>query len=149
MPNLTIPIAADHRGFALKSAFIEWLKKNGYTPKDLGTHSEDRCDSLDYAMKMAEEMKANLNQLGVLICGTGNGIAMVANRYSAIRAAVCTNVTMARLARQHNDANILAIGAHITGIEAALDCLETFLKTPFLGGRYAERRDRFTALGGL
>ncbi len=92
--------------FALKSAFIEWLKTNGHTPKDLGTHSEDRCDSIDYAMKMAAELKANPAQLGVLICGTGNGIAMVANRYSAIRAAICTNGTMARLARQHNDASI-------------------------------------------
>lgn len=149
MPNLTVPIASDHRGFALKAVFIEWLKKQGHTPVDLGTHSEDRCDTIDFAMKMAAHMKANPGQLGVLICGTGNGIAMVANRYKAVRAALCFNSTMARLAREHNDANVLAIGASVTGEAVALDCLETFLKTPFLGGRYAERRDRLTALGGL
>ncbi len=149
MTNLIIPIASDHRGFALKSVFIDWLKKNGHTPKDLGTHSEERCDTIDFAMKMAEEFKANPNQLGVLICGTGNGIAMVANRYKNIRAALCFNSTMARMAREHNDANVLAIGASVTGDMVAIDCLEIFLKTQFLGGRYAERRDRLTALGGL
>jgi len=149
MPHLTVPIASDHRGFALKAVFVEWLKKNGHTPKDLGTHSEERCDTIDYAMKMAGEFKVNPTQLGVLICGTGNGIAMVANRYHTLRAALCFNSTMARLAREHNDANVLAIGAGVIGELVALDCLDVFLKTPFLGGRYAERRDRLTSLGGL
>ena len=144
-----VPIASDHRGFELKSECIGWMQDWGYAPKDLGTHDEARCDSIDYAMKMAGEMNAHSNQLGVLICGTGNGIAMVANRYRSLRAVVCTDGTMARLARQHNDANVLALGAHIIGVEVAKDCLETFLKTEFLGGRYAERRDRLTELGGL
>ena len=149
MPDRIVPIAADHRGFELKAKFVEWLKAHGYAPKDLGTNSAERCDSIDYAMKMAAELKAHPEELGVLICGTGNGIAMVANRYKAIRAVVCTEATMARLAREHNDANVLAIGAHITGIESALESLKVFLETKFLGGRYAERRDKLTDLGGL
>jgi ribose 5-phosphate isomerase B len=149
MSKLIVPIAADHRGFALKAALVEWLTANGHTPKDLGTHSTDRCDSMDFATAMAAEMAANPGQLGVLICGSGNGITIAANRYRNLRAALCFNATMARLAREHGDSNVLSLGADIIGTEVARDCLEAFLKTPFLGGRYAERRDRLTALGGL
>jgi ribose 5-phosphate isomerase B len=149
MTGLIVPIASDHRGFELKSQCLGWIRDLGYAPKDLGTHDAARCDSLDFAVAMATEMDANPGQLGLLICGTGNGIAMAANRYRSLRAALCTNATMARLARQHNDANVLALGAHITGAEVARDCLETFLQTAFLGGRYAERRDKLTELGGL
>ncbi|MDP9127235.1 MAG: RpiB/LacA/LacB family sugar-phosphate isomerase [Pseudomonadota bacterium] len=149
MPNLVVPIAADHRGFALKSLFVEWLQKHNFTSLDLGTHSEERCDAFDFAQKMAAEMQSGQPAAGVLICGTGHAMAMTTNRYSVLRAAHCTNSTMARLAREHNDANILVVGAYITGIQVALDCLDVFLKTPFLGGRYAERRERLTALGGL
>src|SRR5579863_3240470 len=99
MPNITVPIAADHRGFPLKAQIIAWLKAHGYTPKDLGTHSEERCDSIDYAIKMANELKAHPEELGILLCGTGNGIAMAANRYKSIRAALCFNADMAKLAR--------------------------------------------------
>lgn len=149
MPNLIVPIAADHRGFAFKASFVEWLKKHGHTPRDLGTHSEERCDALDFARKLAAEIEGGTVQSGVLICGTGHAMAMTANRHHALRAAHCTNTTMARLAREHNDANVLVIGAYVTGIEVALDCLGVFLNTAFLGGHYAERRNRLTALGGL
>jgi ribose 5-phosphate isomerase B len=149
MANMIVPIAGDHRGFQLKAKFIAWLNEHGYAPKDLGTHSEERCDSIDYAMKMAAELKAHPDQLGVLICMTGNGIAMVANRHRIIRAALCLNTTMARLAREHNDANVLVIGSYVTGESIALDCLDIFLKTKFLGGRYGERRTRLDKLGGL
>ncbi len=145
----TVFLAADHRGFKLKGQLLDWLKSNGYAAKDLGTHSEERCDSIDYAIKMAEALKAQPDALGVILCGSGNGIAMAANRYKAIRAALCFTVEMAKLAREHNDANVLALGADVVSSDVAFACIDIFLKTKFLGGRYAERRDRITELGGL
>jgi ribose 5-phosphate isomerase B len=149
MTNTLVSIASDHRGFHLKTQFIVWLTQNSYTTKDLGPESDDRCDAMEYANKLAEEFKLNPNQVGVLICGSGQAMAMTANRYQYLRAALCTNVTVARLAREHNDANVLAVGADITGGAVALECLEVFLRTQFLGEHYTKRRDRLTALGGL
>lgn len=144
-----VPIGADHRGFALKGRFIEWLQAHGYEPKDLGTHSAERCDALTYARKMADEFKSNSMQFGILICGSGQAMAMTANRYQHIRAALCSSTEMAKTTREHNDANVLCIGADFTATEDTLKILEVFLTTKFLGGRYAERRDALTALGGL
>jgi ribose 5-phosphate isomerase B len=149
MARNIIPIGADHRGFALKASFVTWLNTHGFEAKDLGAHSAERCDALDFARKMADEFNTDSAQFGVLICGTGQAMAMTANRYKKLRAALCTNAEMARLAREHNDANVLALGADITPPDAALQILEVFLETQFLGGRYAERRDKLTALGGL
>ncbi|MDE2029312.1 MAG: RpiB/LacA/LacB family sugar-phosphate isomerase [Alphaproteobacteria bacterium] len=149
MENLTINIASDHRGFALKSLFITRLKELGHTVADFGTNDETSCDAGDFAQKVALDIRAHPEHLGILICMSGQAMAMTANRYSHIRAALCLNTTMARLARQHNDANILVLGAHMTGQEVALDCLDTFLTTPFLGGRFVPRRDKLTAMGGL
>jgi ribose 5-phosphate isomerase B len=149
MAKSIIPIAADHRGFGLKAHFIAWLETNGYAPKDLGTSSEERCDALDFARKLAAEFSSETGQLGILICGSGQAMAMTANRYQKLRAALCLNTELAKLAREHNDANVLALGADFVSPADALKILEVFLKTPFLGGRYAERRDRLTALGGL
>lgn len=149
MPKPKLFLAADHRGFSLKSKLISWLSENGYEIKDLGTDSEERCDAGDYANRLAADMGGKEGGLGVLICGTGQAMAMTANRYKNLRAALCSNTTVTRLSRQHNDANVLVLGADITGEAVALDCLEVFLKTEFLGGRYAARRDKLTALGGL
>lgn len=149
MEKNIIPIGADHRGFALKTSFVTWLNTHGFEAKDLGAHSAERCDALEFAKKMADEFNSNGPQFGVLICGTGQAMAMTANRYKKLRAALCTNAEMARLAREHNDANVLALGADITLPDAALQILEIFLKTQFLGGRYAERRDKLTELDGL
>ena len=149
MSNSTILIAADHRGVKLKATFIGWLEEHGYAPKDLGTNSEERCDALDFAKKLAESFKTDPNQFGILICGSGQAMAMTANRYRNIRAALCTSPEMARLAREHGDANVLALGADITDEATALKSLEVFLNTKHLGGRYAKRRDRLTELGGL
>lgn len=149
MTKTIIPIGADHRGFPLKTRFLAWLDQHGYAPKDLGTTSEERCDALDFAQKMAGEFRLNAVQFGVLICGTGQAMAMTANRFQNIRAALCTSVDMARLAREHNDANVLCLGADMISADVAQQCLETFLATQFLGGRYAERRDKLTNLGGL
>ena len=149
MSNATIFLASDHRGFSLKSKMIAWLSDHKYEVRDMGTNSEDRCDAGDYANRLASEMKGASGSFGILICGTGQAMAMTANRYNHLRAALCANTTVARLSRQHNDANVLVLGADITGEAVAIDCLETFLKTEFLGGRYAERRDKLTLLGGL
>lgn len=149
MSNTIVSVASDHRGFGLKAQLMTWLTEHGYTPNDLGTNNEDRCDASDFAQKLAVKFKSNADQFGILICGTGMAMAMTANRYRHIRAALCTDVTMARMSRLHNDANVLVLGADVIGGGVALDCLEVFLKTQFLGGRYAERRDKLTAMGGL
>jgi len=149
MTNTTVLIASDHRGFELKTQLIAWLKVHDFAAKDLGTNTQERCDASDFAQKIAAGIKADEAQFGVLICGTGQAMAMTANRYQKIRAALCTETTTARFSREHNDANVLVLGAEIVGAGLALDCLEVFLKTKFLGGRYAERRDKLTALGGL
>lgn len=141
-------IACDHRGFVLKNRFIDWLRENSFTPVDLGTDSTLRCDSLDYAVKMAKALQEQPDGRGVLICGSGNGMAMVANRFSVVRAALVTDVTTARYSRLHNDANVLALGADITGEAVALECLAVFLSTECLGGRYAERRERMMNISG-
>jgi ribose 5-phosphate isomerase B len=149
MAKITIPIASDHRGFALKQRLITWLKEHGYAPQDLGTTGEERCDATDFAQKLAGALKGHDDGRGILICGTGQAMAMTANRYAYIRAALVSEPKVAQLAREHNDANVLVLGADVIGADAAVACLETFLKTQFLGGRYADRRDKLTDLGGL
>lgn len=149
MSRTVIPVGADHRGFALKASVVAWLAAHGHQPMDLGTHSADRCDALDYAKRLAAEIKAGHAATGVLICGSGQAMAMAANRHQALRAALCASPEMARTTREHNDANVLVLGADFTPPEIVLECLATFLSTAFLGGRYADRRDALTALGGL
>jgi len=149
MPLRTIFIASDHRGFPLKAKLTTWLQAHDYAVKDFGTDNAERCDASDFAVRMAAAFAADEGQCGVLICGTGQAMAMTANRYKNIRAALCADSTTARLTREHNDANILVLGADIIGEAIAVDCLDVFLKTKFLGGRYAERRDKLTAMGGL
>ena len=144
-----VSIAADHRGFALKAIFLARLRGDGHTVLDLGTDSEGSCDAGDFAQKLAVDLRANPDHAGILICGSGQAMAMTANRYRHIRAALCLNTTMARLAREHNDANVLVIGAHITGQEVALDCLTAFMHTKFYGERFTARREKLTGLGGL
>jgi ribose 5-phosphate isomerase B len=149
MSKLVIPIGADHRGYALKAGLIGWLEQNGYAPKDLGAHSAERCDALDYAKALAAEFGSDSIQFGILICGSGQAMTMTANRYRHLRAALCGGVAMAKTTREHNDANVLVLGADFTPPDEALNILRTFLRTEFLGGKYAERRDALTALGGL
>jgi ribose 5-phosphate isomerase B len=149
MSKAIIPIGADHRGYALKVQCISWLEQNGHAPKDLGAHGPERCDALDYAQALAAAFKSDPAQSGILICGSGQAMAMTANRYQQLRAALCSDVAMAKTAREHNDANVLVLGADFTPPDEALKILRTFLDTKFLGGKYAERRDALTALGGL
>lgn len=134
-----IAVAADHAGFALKKALSEQLSKDGYEVVDLGTHNEDRVDYPDFGKKLADEIASGRAARGIGICGSGIGISIALNRNSNVRAARCCDVTDARLAREHNDANVLVLGQRTTGIEVALDCLKIFLNTPFAGGRHADR----------
>ena len=140
MPSQVIAIAADHGGFELKRELAGFLANQGYEVLDLGTHSPDAVDYPDVAGRLAGALRDGRTERGVLICGTGIGIGIAANRFPGIRAATCSNVTLARLARQHNDANVLSLGARVIGFEAARDILLTFLTTPFDGGERHQRR---------
>lgn len=144
-----IPIASDHRGFALKVKCVEWLAGHGYAPNDLGTNSEARCDASDFAEKLVREIGHAPGRFGVLICGTGQAMAMTANRFRNIRAALCTTMEMVNAAREHNDANVLVIGADFTDENTALQYIQAFLAIQTLGGHYAERRAKIDKLGGL
>ena len=134
--GLKVAIASDHGGFQLK----EFLKDNlDIKWIDLGTDSEKSVDYPDYGYKLANFVADEGAEFGIAICGTGIGISIACNRNPAIRAAVCTDTTMARLARQHNDANVLCLGERLIGTEVALDIVQTFLETEFEGGRHKRR----------
>lgn len=136
----TVAIAADHAGFPLKQALKDELARLGLGVLDLGTDGPQSVDYPDFADRLAEAIKANRARRGVLVCGTGIGISIAANRHRHLRAALCHDATSARLARQHNDANVLALGARLVGEETAKDCLRTFLETAFDGGERHGRR---------
>jgi ribose 5-phosphate isomerase B len=139
MANPVIALVADHAGLELKNALMGILDERGFETLDLGPETAEPVDYPDMAGKLAAALKAGRAQLGVMSCGSGIGIAIAANRYPWIRAAMCYDVTTARLAREHNDANVLALGSRLIGLEVARDCLLTFLDTPFAGGRHARR----------
>lgn len=139
MTGKPIAIASDHAGYDLKTVLAEELGTMGYEVVDLGTDGRDSVDYPDFAKALIKAVIDGRADCGVLVCGTGIGISIAANRHPGIRAAVCHNETTARLARAHNDANVLALGARIVGIEVAKDCLKAFLTTEFAGGRHAGR----------
>ncbi len=134
-----IAIASDHAGYALKERLALFLRECGHQVQDIGTHSPESVDYPDYAAQVAGLVKDGRAERGILICGTGTGMGIAANRVPGIRAAVCHDTTTARLARQHNDANILALGARIIGEEVARDCIAVFLASQYEGGRHARR----------
>jgi ribose 5-phosphate isomerase B len=135
----TIAIAADHAGYDLKLLLVPELKSLGFEVMDLGTDSREPVDYPDFADALARAIERGDVMRGVLVCGTGLGIAIAANRHRRVRAGVCHDATTARLARQHNDANVLALGARVVGSDVAKDCLRAFLATDFDGGRHAQR----------
>ena len=139
MTHEIIAIACDHAGFPLKEILQNELKERGYEVLNLGTNSADSVDYPDFGIAMGEVIASGKASRGVLVCGSGIGISIAANRNASVRAALCHSGFMARLARQHNDANVLALGARLTGVDTALDCLSEFLNTPFEGGRHARR----------
>jgi ribose 5-phosphate isomerase B len=139
MSRKPIAVASDHAGYDLKTMLSRELAEMGYEVLDLGTDGPQSVDYPDFADALARAVRAGEVERGVLICGTGIGIAMAANRHPGIRAAVCWDETSARLTREHNDANVMALGARLLGPEVAKDCLRTFLSTEFAGGRHAGR----------
>lgn len=145
MAEDVIGLAADHAGFDLKARVRERLEGEGRAVLDLGTDGPESVDYPDVARHLAAALADGRVTRGVLICGTGIGVAIAANRHPWVRAAVCGDVTGARLARQHNDANVLALGARLVGIEVAFDCVRAFLATEFEGGRHARRVAKLAA----
>ena len=139
MSSKPIAIASDHAGYDLKTTLAQELAEMGYEVLDLGTDGPQSVDYPDFGAALAKVVGSGEVERGVLICGTGIGISMAANRHPGVRAAVCWDETSARLTREHNDANVLALGARLLGIEVAKDCLRTFLSTDFAGGRHAGR----------
>jgi ribose 5-phosphate isomerase B len=139
LPPLAVAFGADHAGVALKDTLAAALRAEGFAVHDLGTTGSDSVDYPDYADKVAAAVADGTVQLGVLVCGTGIGMSIAANRHPAIRCAVAHDVTSARLSRAHNNANVLALGARLVGELVALDCLHAFIATGFEGGRHAPR----------
>jgi ribose 5-phosphate isomerase B len=139
MTETIVALAADHAGFPLKEILKDDLRALGYAVLDLGTNGPESVDYPDFGHALAEALVDGRATRGVLCCGTGIGISMAANKHAGIRAALCHDVTTARLSREHNDANVLALGARIVGSEVAKDCLRAFLETPFGAGRHAGR----------
>jgi len=143
----TIAIASDHAGYALKAVLCAELADLGYAPLDLGTDGEESVDYPDFAMALVAALGDGRSQRGILVCGSGIGISMAANRHKGIRAAPCFSEEAARLSRQHNDANVLALGARLIDEETAKRCVKVFLETAFEGGRHARRVGKLDAVG--
>jgi ribose 5-phosphate isomerase B len=137
-----IAVGADHAGFEYKSTVVQHLNKSGYQVTDFGTYSKDSVDYPDFAHPTATSVENGETACGVLLCGSANGIAITANKHQGIRAAICWKKEIAELARQHNNANIVCIPARFISIDEALEIIDTFFKTPFQGGRHAERVDK-------
>lgn len=139
---MQIPIGCDHAGFQLKQIIIKHLEAKGYEVKDFGCYSEDSIDYPDFAHPVSELVEANKDMKGILICGTGNGITMAANKHAGIRAAICWIKEIAALAREHNNANILSLPARFVSDKDALEIVDVFFSTEFEGGRHQRRIDK-------
>jgi ribose 5-phosphate isomerase B len=139
-----IPIAADHGGFEMKRYIIDHLVSDGYKVKDFGTYTNESVDYPDFIHPLAREINEGNYKLGVIICGSGNGAQMVANKYPHIRAALCWSEEIAKLARLHNNANILALPGRFIEPEFALKLVKIFLKTDFEGGRHQKRIEKIS-----
>ena len=135
-----IAIGCDHGGFELKQEIMKHLEENNIEYKDFGTYTKDSCDYPVYAKKVAKAILSGECEKGILICGTGIGIGITANKFKGIRAALCHDVFSAQATREHNDANVLSMGQRIIGIEVAKDIVHTFLSTPFSNGERHKRR---------
>ena len=136
---IDIAIASDHAGYQLKSHIIDRLSNDEFSFIDYGCDQPTPVDYPDYAYEVAKSLIEGKVQRGVLICGTGIGMSIASNRYAAIRAALCCNVSMARLAREHNDANIICLGAKLLSFDEAVNMVHTFLNIDFSGGRHTRR----------
>lgn len=142
--SLTIALGADHAGVGLKDKLAVTLRGLGHAIVDCGTNGPESVDYPDFAAAVCGKVATGHAHFGLLVCGTGIGMSIAANRHTAIRCALAHDVTSARLTRQHNDANVLALGARLIGEEVAIDVLRVFLDTPFEGGRHARRVAKLT-----
>jgi ribose 5-phosphate isomerase B len=139
-----IAIVSDHAAYEMKALLAEHLREEGHEVLDLGTNSTESVDYPDYGYRLAEAIADGRAEKGVALCGSGIGISISVNRHPACRCALVSDGLSARLAREHNDANVLAMGARLIGIDTAKDCLAQFLATPFAGGRHQRRVDKLT-----
>ena len=141
---MLIPIGCDHAGFQLKQELIRYLESKGYEVKDFGCYSEESIDYADYAHPVAELVEQNKGMRGILICGSGNGINMTANKHQGIRSALCWQPEIAKLAREHNDANIISLPARFITEDQAKEMVACFLNTAFEGGRHQNRVNKIS-----
>ena len=139
MTKKRIAIGADHAGFKLKEFVKSFLKEKGFEVIDVGTYSEERCHYPIYAQKVAQMVSKGEIEKGILICGSGIGMSIVANKFKGVRAALCHNIYSAKYSRLHNNSNILCLGGRVTGEDLTKEIVETWLETPFEGGRHEER----------
>jgi len=144
-----IALASDHGAVELRTLLRAHIEKRGFTTLDLGTDGSDSVDYPDFAALLAGALKDGRADCGILLCGTGIGISVAANRYPFIRAALVHDVTGARLCREHNDANVMVLGGRTTGPAVATDCVDAFLYTPFEGGRHERRVGKLGAMPPL
>jgi ribose 5-phosphate isomerase B len=144
MAQLKLAAGSDHAGFSLKQEMVAYLRSLGHEVTDFGTYSEDSVDYPDFAHPVANAVEKGEVVFGLLICGSGNGISMAANKHAGIRAALCWKPEIAELARQHNDANVLSLPARFISSEDAKACIDKFLNTAFEGGRHANRVNKIS-----
>lgn len=141
---MRIAIASDHAAIDLKATLAEWMRAQGHDVRDLGPETADRVDYPDYGYKLADAVASNAADYGVALCGSGIGISIAVNRNPKCRAALVSEPLSAALAREHNDANVIAMGARLTGPDMAIACLTAFLSTEFGGGRHAGRVEKLS-----
>lgn len=141
---MKIAIASDHAALDLKAHLADWLREAGHTVDDLGPHNADRVDYPDYGYALAKAVETGAAERGVALCGSGIGISIAVNRNRACRAALVAEPLSAALAREHNNANVIAMGARLTGLDMAVACLAAFLSTDFAGGRHEGRVDKLS-----
>lgn len=139
-----IAIASDHAAIEMKAALVAWMRDQGHEVVDLGPETAESVDYPDYGYKLAEAIASGAAARGVALCGSGIGISISVNRHPACRCALVSDNLSARLSREHNDANVIAMGARLIGIDTAKDCLAAFLSTPFGGGRHVRRVEKLS-----
>ena len=137
--SLPIAVGCDHAGFEYKTKIVPWLNQKGWQVNDFGTYAPDSVDYPDYVHPVATSVEKNESAFGILICGTGNGVCMTANKHQGIRAGLCWATDVAKLIRQHNNANIICIPARFAALAAAQDMIDVFMATAFEGGRHQNR----------
>lgn len=140
---MNLVIASDHAGYGLKESIKKYLEEQGHNVIDCGTNSEESCDYPVFAKALCKEINDGNAELGILVCGTGIGMSMAANKVKGIRAAVCSDYFSAKFTRAHNDANVMCLGARVMGEGLALELVEVFLNTPFEGGKHLRRINMF------